>query len=66
MAATPKTMPFVVCRDDMAIDAQPAFRVIALPARTGGFMHYLLRQIDFSAVKFDHLTPIEAICFLQY
>jgi hypothetical protein len=66
MAATPKTMPFVVCRDDMAINARPECRVIALPARAGGFMQYLLRPIDLSTIKFDHFTPIEAICFLQY
>jgi hypothetical protein len=66
MASTSKTMPFIVCRDDMTLDARPDFRVIALPARAGGFMQYMLKQIDLSTIKFDHVTQIEAICFLQY
>ncbi len=29
-------------------------------------MQYMLKQIDLSTIKFDHVTQIEAICFLQY
>ena len=66
MASPLKTMPFIVWRDDMVIDTRPGFRVIALPAKNGRLMQYPLRQIDLSIIEFDHVTQVEAICFLQY